>query len=156
MLVVLVADLGEVALSGPILLHVLNSGISKELGGRGTSAEATGVVHHLHELLHRVGAVLKDAPQRSWSHLLKSQGNGALRNTSSNGLSGHEEGAGACGAVVVDIEDGDLGHSHLVQRPLSAGRVTVAVPNKGLLNNIVRHSGVKQSLGDGLTSHVLK
>ena len=55
----------------------------------------------------------------------------------------------ACGAVVVDIVDGDLRHAELVEDPLTAGRVAVAVAGDALIDIVVIDLGVQEGFDAG-------
>ena len=152
---VLGTDLGKMTFVGSILFHMFDSGISEKLGSWWSSTKSTLVIHDLHELLHGIGAIIKHTGERSRSHLLKSEGNGTVTDPTSNGLSGEEESTGSGGAIVVHVQDGDLGHSDLVESALSAGGISIAVTNDGLLNLIVGYSCVHESFGDGFLCHIL-
>ena len=64
------------------------------------------------------------AAQRSLLHLFESEGEGAVGAPTANELIGQVESGRARSAVVVDVVDGDAGHTGLVEGPLTAGRVT--------------------------------
>ena len=67
------------------------------------------------------------AAERSFLHLLESEGEGAIGASAANELICQVEGRRAGRAVVVDVVDGDAGHPGLVKGPLAAGRVTCTI-----------------------------
>lgn len=58
------------------------------------------------------------------------------------------------GAVVVDIVDGDPGHTELVEHTLATGAVTVAVAGHALINIIVVDLGIKHGLDTSLKTEL--
>ena len=111
------------------------------------------------------------AAERSFLHLLESEGEGAIGASAANELICQVEGRGAGCAVVVDVVDGDARHPGLVKGSLAAGRVTcrihhinnfksqetrrkgsltVNIPDCGLFDLIVCDPGVGERLRHSL------
>ena len=55
----------------------------------------------------------------------------------------------ACGAIIVDIVDGDLRHAELIEDSLAAGRVAEAVAGDALIDIVIVDLGVKKSFDAG-------
>lgn len=55
----------------------------------------------------------------------------------------------ACGAIVVDIVDGNLRHAELVEDALATGRVAKAVAGDALIDIVIVDLGVKKSFDAG-------
>ena len=47
-------------------------------------------------------------------------------------------------AVIVDVEDGDLGHAELIEDALATGRIAIAVACYSLINVVVVDLGVEE------------
>lgn len=75
--------------------------------------------------LQRVRAVVPGGRERTGCHLFETEREGAVGLTGGDRGGGDGEGGGSGTAVVVDVDDGDTGHSEMVERTLTACRVAV-------------------------------
>ncbi|MCY1433985.1 hypothetical protein D9M71_500290 [compost metagenome] len=149
------ADRGEGFHLGAVLLHVLAAGATEHVQGHRQALHVTGdLVGDADELVHGRRTVVPVALQRARLHLLEAQGDGALDGAAFDGLARQEQGAGAGGAVVVDVEDRDAAHADFVQSSLAAGGVTVDVTDIGLLDQLVVQAGVLQRQAGGFGAHL--
>src|SRR5439155_13899848 len=154
MLVVLIADLGEMERRRAVLLHVLAARVAEELRGRWMRLEPTELHHRVHVLVHRVGAVGESGAERALLHLLEAEGEDAVSEATLDELLAHEEGGGAGGTVVVDVVDGNAGETELLDRALPAGGLAVDVAYNSLLDLRVRNTGVVKGFRAGFLRHV--
>ena len=99
------------------------------------------------------GAVRKLHAQGTRGHLLKAQGQGAFHSPRRHGLAGQIQGRRTRGAVVVDIDDGNARHAHLVQSALAGRGVAVHITHIGLLHIGVAQAGIVQGQAHRLRSH---
>lgn len=68
---------------------------------------------------------------------------------------GHGETGRTGGAVVVDVVDGDLGETELVEDALAAGTITVDVASNTLVDIIVSDLRVEHGLDAGLVAQLI-
>ncbi|MNP15760.1 hypothetical protein D3C76_1081300 [compost metagenome] len=109
-----------------------------------------------HTLGHVSGSartVIPVAFQGARLHLLEAEGQGALDGTALDSLASQEQGAGAGGAIVVDVDDRDTAHTHFVQGSLTAGGVAIDVAGVSLLYQVVVQTGIFQGQANGLGAH---
>lgn len=77
-----------------------------------------------------------------------------IRHSMTDHIPRHVQPCRACGAVVVDIVDGDLRHAELVEDALTAGRVTVAVTGDALVDIIIVDLGVEEGFDAGFEAEL--
>ena len=146
MLVVLVADLGEVLGRAAVALHVLAAGVAAHLrsGRRGREAPQ---LDHLAELLaHGRAPVGELHPEAALLHLLEADRHHAVGDLTGDELAGEEQRARTRRAVVVHVDDRDAAHADLVERLLTAGGVAVAIGGDGLLDLVIPDAGIVECL----------
>ena len=152
-LVVLVADLGEMLCGAAVLLHVLAARRSEH--PRRRREQHLGDLGHRQDVLfHRVGAVVVGRLQRTRLHLLEAERDRAVGEPAANRLRGKVQRGRSGRAVVVDVDDRDSAEAQLVERPLTRRRLAVDVTDVALLDRGVVDAGVLERLGAGLTRHV--
>ncbi|MNJ27332.1 hypothetical protein D3C77_218350 [compost metagenome] len=147
------ADLGEGGQLGAILLHVGVAGPGELANGRGQLGHAHQVVGQIQGALGGRGAVAPGRFQRTGVHLLEAKRQGAVHRAALHRLAGQEQGAGAGGAVVVDIDQRNAGHADPVQGFLPAGGVAIHIACIGLLDMLEFQAAVGQGQADRLLAH---
>jgi hypothetical protein len=127
------------------------------LAGATEVAQRQGQLGHAHqcgcglvEILERAGPAGEHVADGARVHLLETQHQHAVHHAALDGLAAQEQGGGAGGAVVVDVDDGDARHAHLVQRLLAAGGVAIDIARIGLLHGAIVQPGVGQRQPHGL------
>ena len=85
--------------------------------------------------------------------MLEPDSKGAIDNAGFNGLPRQEQGGGAGGAVVVDIDNRNAGHPDFIQNTLSAGAVAVDIARIGLLDLVIFDARIFQRHVDRLGAH---
>src|SRR5215213_3754174 len=70
----------------------------------------------------------------AWLHLLESQRHHAFDFSASDSLRRQKKRSRACGAVVVDVDDGDARHAQFVKRALTGSRESVDEADDPLLD----------------------
>ncbi|MCY1290654.1 hypothetical protein D9M70_398090 [compost metagenome] len=149
------ADRGEGFHLGAVLLHVLAAGATEHVQGHRQALHVTGdLVGDADELVHGRRTVVPVALQRARLHLLEAQGDGALDGAAFDGLARQEQGAGAGGAVVVDVDYRNAGHADFVEGGLAAGGVTVDVADVSLLHEVVVQAGILQRQTGSFGAHL--
>lgn len=109
------------ARKGYLLLHVFSTGVAEELGrSRGVGKAPYLRIHHA-RCADRVLPVVEEGLQAPAHHLLESDHQHAVGAAVGNGVPSHRQTRRARRAVVVDVYDGYLGHSELVEDSLPAG-----------------------------------
>lgn len=110
--------------------------------------------HHLGRGAGGVLAVVEEALEAAAHHLLKADDEDAVGAAVGDGHAAQGQSRGAGGAVVVDVDNGDLGHAELVKDALAAGRVAVAVAGEALLDVVVADLRVEHGLDAGLEAQL--
>ncbi|MNN29732.1 hypothetical protein D3C81_1433490 [compost metagenome] len=150
------ADCSEGAELSAVLLHVLATGAAKHqqctrhIGDIGSQL----VDHALGHVRGGTRAIIPGAFKGTGLHLFETERQGTLDRTTFHGLARQEQGAGAGGAVVVDVDHRDAAHAHFVECGLATGGVTVDVAGIGLLNQVVIQAGILQGQANGLGAHL--
>ena len=72
-----------------------------------------------------------------------------IRHSMTNHIPRHVQPCRACGAVVVDIVDGNLRHAELVEDALTAGRVAVTVAGNALVHIVVVDLSIEEGFDAG-------
>jgi hypothetical protein len=80
----------------------------------------------------------------------KRTGHGTLDVARGDGGTSLVKGGGASGAIVVDIDDGNLCHAKLVKNTLTSSTVTINITNSGKFNGIIINASIVQGLDRGL------
>ena len=147
MLVILVRNLGQMSLGGPVLLHMLPGGIAEHLSCHRRWLNAVFGIHHDFDMLVKgVGAIVvlelsrvlfcwhtcsswkfltfSDlASERTTLHFFETESQDALGKAAGHELVRHEQGGGPGGAVVVDVVNRDACQTNLIQSSLSTSRI---------------------------------
>ena len=132
-----------------ILLHVLPSRIAEHLCCPRCIRPSSCLYHHLSRCPNRIFSVFIERLQTSRKHLLKAHNHHAVCHSMLDHVPRHMQACRAGGAVIVDIVDWDLRHAELIEYPLAAGRVAIAVAGDSLVDIVVVDLGVQEGLDAG-------
>lgn len=138
-----------------VLVDVGLSGVTEQLADKTSLGLLLNVKHHLHRLVHGRDSVGPLGTERTGLHLLESDAQNTVEDTGLDELRSHVESGGTGGTVVVDVHDGDTGHTELVDNSLARSGVSVDVAGNNLLDLVVGDSSIKKSLDTGLEAHLL-
>ncbi|MNZ75395.1 hypothetical protein D3C78_938700 [compost metagenome] len=148
------ANGGEGFQFGAVLLHVRHAGAGELADGVAANVDvANQLVDQVVGALQGRGAVGPHGLQRTRVHLLEAEGQGAVHGAALHGLAGQEQGGGAGGAVVVDVDHRDAGHADAVHGLLAAGRIAIDVTGVSLLDIGKLQAGIGQRQADRLLAH---
>lgn len=129
-----------------LLLHVLPSRVTKHLRRTRSLGEPPRRSHHQPRRARWVLPIIKKRLQTTRHHLFEPHNHHAVGGAAGDILATNGETGGPRRAVVVDIDNGDLGHAKLVKDALAAGRVAVAVAGDALLDVVVGDVCVEEGL----------
>lgn len=93
-------------------------------------------------------------PQAASFHLLEANHHDGVGHTALDHRPREVEAGGASAAVVVDVVDGNAGHPKLVEDPLAAGAVAVAVAGHALIDVVVIDMCIKKGFDAGLVAEL--
>ena len=139
---------------GMVPFHILPPCIAKHLRRPRGIRHSSRFLHHLSRRPSRVRPILEEALQAPREHLLEANDHNTVRGAMRNGLSSHMQTSGPGRAIVVDVINRDLGHAELVEDPLAAGAVAIAVACNSLVDIIVVDLGVQQCLDTGFEAEL--
>ncbi|MNT21460.1 hypothetical protein D3C72_1568000 [compost metagenome] len=149
------ADGGKGLHARAVALHVLAACAAEAAQCLGNVRNVLGqLLEDRLEARARGRAVVPVGLQRAGLHLLEAERQHAVGIAQRHGLAGEVQRGGTRRAVVVDVDDGNAGEAHLVQRGLAAGGVAVDVPRVSLLDQLVADAGVGQRAAHGFGAHV--
>lgn len=137
------------------LLLVFNASIAEHLGGAGGIGDATGLGHHRTEQTGRVGAIVVHGLQATGVHLLEAHDEHTVGGTVGDHGACHGQASRTGGAVVVDVVDGDLGKTELVEDALAASTVAVDVASDTLVDVVVGDLGIEHGLDASLVAQLI-
>ncbi len=124
MLVILHCDHRELLGGGAVLLHVLNTGITKHLRRKGSAGDAASFAHDVHVVIERIGTVSECCLEGAASHLVETDCQNAVCVAARDQLAAKVKGSRSSGAVVVHVNDRDASEAKLVDSTLTASRIT--------------------------------
>lgn len=118
-------------------LRTFPASITKHLRRAGSVRVAASFGHHLSRGTSGILPIIEEALETAAHHLLEADDENAVGAAVSNGVPSHRKAGRASRAVIIDVEDGDLGHAELVEDALATCRIPVAVARDTLLDVVV-------------------
>ncbi|MNE62458.1 hypothetical protein D3C80_1577400 [compost metagenome] len=129
------ADRGKGALGGAVFVHVFATSAAKHAQGhRHALCIGSQLGRDLRTLAHDRRAILPLPLEGTRLHLFKTQRQRTLDRPAFHRLARQVQGAGAGGAVVVDIDHRNTAQADFIQCRLARGGVAVHVTDIGLLH----------------------
>ena len=139
-----------------VLLDVIAPCPAKKLRrARCVRAEALVRFHGIGKAVQRRWAIVVSAFEGAGDHLLKAHGDGALHHAALHSLTRQEQGAGAGGAIVVDVENRDACQAHTVDGGLACRGVAIHIAHIGLLDFGVVDTGIVECQTCRLGAHLV-
>jgi hypothetical protein len=148
------ADLREGGHLRAVLLHVGQACATEVAQRERHLLVADQLVGDRLEMVERTRPVIEHGAQRAGAHVLEAERQHAIGRAADHGLPRKEQRGRAGRAVVVDVDDRNAGHAHLVQRALAGGGVAVHVAHVGLLYQFIADAGVLQRGVGGMRGHL--
>lgn len=134
--------------------HILSSGVPKHLRRPRSIGHSSCFLHHLNRRPSRVRPILEETLQAPGEHLLEADDHDTVSSSVRDGLSSHMQPRGPSRAIVVDVIDRNLGHAELVEYPLAASAIAIAVACNSLVDIVIVDLGVQECFDTGFETEL--
>lgn len=136
-------------------LNIFSACVAKHLCSTRGIRDAPGLGHHRSEQAGGVSTVVVHRLQATGVHLLKPDHQDAVGGAVGDQGASHGQTRGSRRTVVVDVVDGNVRETELVEDALTTGTIAVDVAGHALIDVVVVDLGIEHCLDPGLVAQFI-